>query len=606
MTQEFDVVFSEINESFDCTFESGDETFVMEMGSEFRPDQYEGYTEITPSEQTQVLYTSEKYVKNNIVVKPVPGGYILPEGTKEIDENGTYDIKRYAEVDVDVPIPPGYIIPSGTLEITENDDYDITEYAGVSVDVPIPPGYIVPSGTKQITSIGTGIDVTEYADVDVAIPDAVIGQAELSVSPQTPTINSSTGLVTANVGTTTGEIKPITTAGYVTPTTAIPYKRTGGSKTLQLDTQAGATITPTTSQQTAVAAGKYTLGDVKVGAIPSQYIVPSGTKQITANGTNIDVKQYEYADVAVPASTPTLQTKSKTYTPTTSQQTETVQADSGYDGLEKVNVTVSAVATGTAGTPTASKGTVSNHAIAVTPSVTNTTGYITGGTKTGTAVSVSASEVVSGTYTVSSSGTKDVTNYASASIQAGTAGTPALTVSAVENHSKTIRSSVINSTGWITGGTVSGASTTVSASDLVSGTLSITSNGTGIDVTNYEKVDVAVPGGGTSKNVQIAQSTTRATSSTYVKVCGDITVSKAGTYDIYWTYFRSSTSGTWGSQLYKNGVAQGSAQSTFTNHVCNVHLSNVSLAANDTVSVYARSRGSNYYGYVGQLTIIEA
>lgn len=88
------------------------------------------------------------------------------------------------------------------------------------------------------------------------------------------------------------------------------------------------------------------------------------------------------------------------------------------------------VASGTAGTPTATKGTVSNHAISVTPSVTNTTGYITGGTKTGTAVSVSASELVSGTKSITSSGTTDVTNYASASVAAGSATTPATTVTA--------------------------------------------------------------------------------------------------------------------------------------------------------------------------------
>lgn len=71
------------------------------------------------------------------------------------------------------------------------------------------------------------------------------------------------------------------------------------------------------------------------------------------------------------------------------------------------------VASGTAGTPTASKGTVSNHAITVTPSVTNTTGYIDGGTKTGTGVSVAASELVSGSQNITSNNTYDVTNLAS-------------------------------------------------------------------------------------------------------------------------------------------------------------------------------------------------
>ena len=91
----------------------------------------------------------------------------------------------------------------------------------------------------------------------------------------------------------------------------------------------------------------------------------------------------------------------------------TVTAAAGY----YASSASASVASGTAGTPTATKGSVSNHSISVTPSVTNTTGYITGGTKTGTAVSVSASELVSGTKSITENGTGiDVTNYASVDV----------------------------------------------------------------------------------------------------------------------------------------------------------------------------------------------
>ena len=137
------------------------------------------------------------------------------------------------------------------------------------------------------------------------------------------------------------------------------------------------------------------------------YIRPQGTKSISANGTGIDVATYASVDVAVPSSSPNLQSKTN-ISPTTSSQT--ITADAGYDGLSSVQI--NAMPSGTAGTPTATKGSVSNHSISVTPSVTNTTGYITGGTKTGTAVTVSASELVSGSETKTENGTYDVTNLA--------------------------------------------------------------------------------------------------------------------------------------------------------------------------------------------------
>ena len=106
-----------------------------------------------------------------------------------------------------------------------------------------------------------------------------------------------------------------------------------------------------------------------------------------------------------------------TVTPSTSSQTI-----GGTNYMMEGAVTVSAMPTGTAGTPTATKGAVNNHSISVTPSVTNTTGYITGSTKTGTAVTVSASELVSGTLSVTQNGTADVTNYASVDVSVSGGG----------------------------------------------------------------------------------------------------------------------------------------------------------------------------------------
>lgn len=66
-----------------------------------------------------------------------------------------------------------------------------------------------------------------------------------------------------------------------------------------LPTENPKTVTPTTSEQVAVDAYKFTKGQIKVGPIPSEYIIPSGTKQITENGTDIDVAAFEKVDVNV-------------------------------------------------------------------------------------------------------------------------------------------------------------------------------------------------------------------------------------------------------------------------------------------------------------------
>lgn len=176
--------------------------------------------------------------------------------------------------------------------------------------------------------------------------------------------------------------------------------------------------------------------------------VTNQTRTLNTSGKYLE-DNIELTDVT--AAAPTLETKTKTYTPTESQQTESITPGAGYDGLDEVDVTVNAipsnyvgtgvarksssdmtangatvtapagyyetaaskaVAAGTEGTPVATKGAVSNHAVTVTPSVTNQAGYIAGGTKTGTGVQVTAAELVSGSETKTENGTYDVTNLA--------------------------------------------------------------------------------------------------------------------------------------------------------------------------------------------------
>ena len=574
------------------------------------------------------------------------GGGIVPSGTINITTNGTHDVYNYANALVNV---------SSEAPTLQTKSVSYTPIEESQTDTVLPDtGYV---GLSQVTIdldaidsnyIGSNISRNTSSDLSVSgatvtVPsgfyeDGASASVTTTTHPKpTASINSTTGLVTASHTQTTGYVTGGTTTG-----------------TLQLTTQAAKTVTPSTSSQTAVAAGRYTTGAVSVAAVPTE------EKTATTNGevTPSSGKFLSKVTVNVPTGS-TINNQNKSVTPTESSQE--VTADSGYTGLGTVTVgaisstyvgsdiaqrsstnlsvngaTVTApagyyaesasksVASGTAGTPSAIKGTVSNHAISVTPSVTNTTGYITGSTKTGTAVMVSASELVSGTLSVTSNGTKNVTNYASVDVNvpssgitptgnlditaagvtdvtnyatatvaeatiddggiswafstvnnqrkctltpwagfnggyisglvdnlsgeilnavpknvtitpstssqtvggtnymmegavtvsampSGTAGTPTATKGTVSNHSISVTPSVTNTTGYITGGTKTGTAVSVSASELVSGSETKTSNGT-YDVTNLAELVVNVPSSSpTIQSLSITPSTSEQT-----------------------------------------------------------------------------------------------
>ena len=161
-----------------------------------------------------------------------------------------------------------------TMPSTINSDYlaDTIETIPSAADIPV-------KTSDDMTA--SGATVTAPAGwykqaASKAVPTAT--QATPSIE-----VNSS-GLITA---------KTTQSAGYVAAGTK--------SGTKQLTTQAAKTVTPTTSEQTVVAAGRYTTGAVKVAKIPDSYIQPSGTKSITENGTH-DVKSYASVDVNVAGS----------------------------------------------------------------------------------------------------------------------------------------------------------------------------------------------------------------------------------------------------------------------------------------------------------------
>lgn len=80
-----------------------------------------------------------------------------PNTTKEITENGTYDVSSYTSANVQTPVP------TGTKEITQNGTTNVKDYEFANVQVP------QPSGTTSITQNGS-YDVGQYRFADVNTP----------------------------------------------------------------------------------------------------------------------------------------------------------------------------------------------------------------------------------------------------------------------------------------------------------------------------------------------------------------------------------------------------------------------------------------------------
>lgn len=248
-------------------------------------------------------------------------------------------------------------------------------------------------------------------------------------------------------------------------------------------------VTGTTAIAGDVAQGKYfftangtlTLGTNQGG---------SGDGSVWQDGNGyVHLSDEEGTNVDVDALTIT---SGGTYTAPTGHAYSPVTVASGSaTPASSISGTGASVSAGT-NTLTLSK-TVSN-----TPQVS--AGYVSSGTAGNSSVSLTASVNTRSSSDLTASGatvTAPAGYYASSaskSVASGTEGTPTASKGTVSNHSVTVTPSVTNTTGYITGSTINGTGVSVSASELVSGTKSITANGTGIDVTDYASVDVAVSG----------------------------------------------------------------------------------------------------------------
>jgi len=271
----------------------------------------------------------------------------------------------------------------------------------------------------------------------------------------------------ANFTNTTKTLK--TSGKYMEGDVVITETIANGSATTPATTiTTNPTITLTSS--TGVVKAEYTGSSNVTPTVVSGWVAAGTAGKITTTGT----KTYQLPSKGA-----------ATYTPSTSAQT--IASNQWLTGVQ----TIAAMGTGTVNDPTATKGTVSNNAVTVTPAVSWTTGYVAAGSKTGSAVTVSASELVGGTLNITAAGSQhNVTNYKYASVAGGTTGTPVATKGTVASNQVTVTPTVTNATGYITGGTITGTAVTVSASELVGGTATLTGAASNHNVVNYSYASV--------------------------------------------------------------------------------------------------------------------
>lgn len=300
-------------------------------------------------------------------------------------------------------------ISGGSLQPTKSVSYTPSETA-ISASVTPDSGYDaiqqVNISVDAVSSSYVGSGVTRRSSSDLTASGATVtapaGYYSLAATKTIPSASQMYGGVAEinangdvsfdveidNGGYVSGGTNRITDSGAVTVRSSSDLTASGATVTapsgyyLTAATKTIPTITPYLSYGDVNSSGDVNV-DLEVDA--GGYIA-AGTYSLTASG-QVPVKSS--SDLTVSGAT--------------------VTAPAGM----YPSAASKSVASGSEGTPTTISGLVQNHSISITPTVTNTAGYISGGTKTGTAVSVSASDLVSGSETKTTNGTYDVTNLAS-------------------------------------------------------------------------------------------------------------------------------------------------------------------------------------------------
>lgn len=299
--------------------------------------------------QTTVSASYEDESKFQIsAVNDQKTGYVIEENSKDVayayvigaaDDAGNYVLKQENSSEIlhqinaaaissygpELSVTSGYFAEESTVKVDEVDRAKTTitpskasdgSYLRFTATNAQQTGWVTQDTTKNSDDVEVRVDVnidTTNKQIsaivkndinNLTITKKIVDMVEQAVP--SVTVNSSTGVVTGSA---------TQTAGYVSAGTK--------SGTLPLSTQAAAIITPGTSEKTAVAAGKYTLGAVKV----------AGDADLKAANIKKDVVIFGVTGTYDNSST--LGTFSAA--PSTTEQTY-VASSEGYDGFSEFTV----------------------------------------------------------------------------------------------------------------------------------------------------------------------------------------------------------------------------------------------------------------------------
>ena len=282
---------------------------------------------ITPTESQQVAVPASTYTTGAVNVGAISSSYVGSGVTRRSSSDLTLSSGTFTA-------PAGYYDQNATMAVTT-----VTHPAPtVSIDS---NGLITASHTQTAGLVEGGtttatdqLALLSAASITGTISTGLNAKAEVTVQPgyaaSAITKEPFSEMTTSTAATASIDSSGDLTATFRPATSGIGFAQHNYTITKSgfVTTQGATTITPSTTQQTAVASGVYTTGAVTVAPIPSQYIIPSGSQTITTNNT-YDVTALAEVVVNVAGSSG-LTYETGTYTPTSDTARPTISFSNSH------------------------------------------------------------------------------------------------------------------------------------------------------------------------------------------------------------------------------------------------------------------------------------